>query len=115
MVIIFDKAVDTNIIKIESTTITSGDKFYYQTETHHAWIIDYTTFKIRVGADDATITFSSIDSMTPYIEQFYSIFLFVNPFNGINNDVFYDKPKTGTIQQHTYVNTDIEQDLINKD
>ncbi len=115
MVIIFDKAIDSNISSVVSGDIT-GEAFYWQSETSHGWLIDSTNFKIRVGADDTTINFASAEAMTPYIEQFLAPDPGKNPVrDGINTDPFYDLPKTGTIQSHTYEDTDIEQDLINGD
>ena len=115
MVIIFDKDVDSNIDSIESSGI-AGNIFYWQSETANGWLIDKDNFKIRIGGDDVNINFGSLESMEIYISQFLALDQGRNPIvDGINNDPHYDLPKTGTIQSHTYVDTDIEKDLINGD
>lgn len=112
MIIAFDKNLDANIQSVVSGDIT-GEIFYWQSETANGWLIDNTNFKIRLGADDTTINFTSAAAMLPYITQMTSMGTIHNPvIDGINLDPFYDNPKTGTIQPHTYVDTDIEQDLI---
>lgn len=110
MVIIFDKNVDANITSVESGDVI-GEIFYWQSETAHGWTIDRTNFKIRMGADDATINFANSEGMQPYIDQFIAMSSMYNPaVDGVNTDPFYDKPKTGQIEEHTYVDTDIEQE-----
>lgn len=112
MVIIFDKNVDPGITSVISGDVT-GDIFYWQSETAHGWLIDQTNFKIRMGADDSTINFENAAAMQPYIDQFVALSAMYNPsVDGVNSDPFYDKPKTGKIETHTYVDTDIEKDLI---
>jgi len=111
MVIVFDKNVDDNITSVESGDIV-GDIFYWQSETAHGWLIDRTNFKIRMGADDTTINFENEEGMEPYIEQFVSMSALINPSEGINEDPFYDKVGTGDIAEHTYEDTDVEQEWI---
>lgn len=112
MVIVFDKNVDNNITSVQSGDII-GNVFYWQSETAHGWLIDETNAKIRMGADDTTINFTNKEAMKPYIDQFIALSSLHNPVtSGVNNDAFYDLPKTGTIVSHTYTNTDIEKDLI---
>ena len=118
MIITFDKSKDSNIDSVVSGDIT-GDIFYWQSETASGWLIDNTNFKIRLGADDTTINFTSAASMIPYITQMTSmgtIHIPTEEQDGINTDTYYDKfPPTGIINSHTYVDTDIEQDLIDGD
>jgi hypothetical protein len=112
MVIVFDKNIDPGIISCVSNDVV-GEKLYLQSETHHAWTVDETNFRIRMGADDSTVNFSSKDAMTPYLDQFMALTRRTNPYSdGIRQDPYYDKPKTGEIVPHTYVHTDIERTLI---
>lgn len=115
MVILFDKNVDQSITAIRSGDV-DGDKFYFHYETTHGWVIDSLNFIIRVGADDTYIQFISLDAMIPYINQYEILSVrIVNPFtDGIRTDPYYDKPKTGNIVSHTYTNTDVEKELIQR-
>jgi|SaaInlStandDraft_4_1057021.scaffolds.fasta_scaffold14509_2 hypothetical protein len=112
MVIVFDKSVDSNINTVKSGNV-EGSIFYWQSETAHGWLIDEQSFKIRMGADDTTIFFNNKDGMQPYIQQFIALSSMYNPAtDGVNEDAFYDKPETGDIIAHRYIDTDIEKDLI---
>jgi len=115
MIITFDKSIDPNISSVESGDVV-GDIFYWQSETANGWLIDNTNFKIRLGADDTTINFTSADSMLPYIEQMTlmgNLHIPTEDQDGLNTNPFNDKiGNTGNINGHTYVDTDIEQDYI---
>ena len=112
MIIIFDKNEDPNVLSVTSGDVT-GEIFYWHSESGNAWTVDKTTFKIRSGADDATVNFSSAEAMEPYLEQLFALNSLHNPVvDGVNLDGHYDHPKTGEIVSHTYIDTDIEKDLI---
>ncbi len=113
MTILFDKNQDSGITTIDCGGM-DADVFKWDVEGASSHIMNTTNFKIKIGAIDTTVTFDSLAAMEPYIQSFDSYNLLQDPFNnGVNTDPFYDKIPSGEIQSHTYVDTDIEKDLIN--
>jgi len=112
MLIIFDKNVDPNILSVISGDVI-GEMLVWSTESGNALTVDKTNYHIRSGADDATVHFANAESMEPYLNQVFAINGRHNPIaDGVDYDGHYDRPKTGQIVSHTYIDTDVEQDLI---
>jgi len=112
LVIIFDKNKDSGISVIDCGGLTA-DMFKWDIEGASSHIIDNVNFKIKIGAIDTTVTFSSAEAMLPYIESFDNYNTLVDVFSdGVPTDPFYDKVPSGNIQSHSYIDTDIEKDLI---
>jgi len=118
MVINFDKNIDPNITKI----LVAGDNEYEMvnvvTSGSMGWTVDRDTFTLTfLGTTDVQIIFNNLDNLQIYSHQIeFATSTPYNPYaSGINTDPHYDNPKSGGIQSHSYVDTDIEQDLINGD
>lgn len=112
MIFIFDKDIDPNITEVTSGDVV-GDVLYWQSESSHAWVIDRTGFQIRIGADDSSVTFTSLEAMDPYLDQLISLSSVTVPgVDPINEDAFYDKPDSGEIVEleEPLQLTDIEQE-----
>jgi len=115
MTIVFDKNLDSNILELNVNGIT-GDLFKWNIAMASSYVVDSVNFKISIGAIGAVITFKSLEAMTPYIASIDNYNTLFNPIsNGILTDPFYDKIPSGAIQSHSYVDTNIEQDLIDGD
>lgn len=115
MIIIFNKSVDSNIISIDCDGM-DGDIFNWAIDAASSHIIDSTNFKLKAGATDVTVTFNSLIAMKPYIDTFNHYHTLSDPItNGVITNPGYGQFESGTINPHTYVDTNIEQDLINGD
>ena len=113
MVIVFNKNTDSNISSIDCGEMTA-DVFKWNVAGAASHIMDTSNFKIKIGAIDTIVTFASLEAMMIYIDQFDVYLTLINPKeDGISNDPYYDKVNTGSVQSHTYIDTNIEQDLIN--
>lgn len=113
MIILFDKDIDSNITSILSNDVECT-RFYWNDTTSN-WGVDLTGFHITMGADATVITFNSAEALQPYIDQFLSIDEGISPINDFVPNPDYvrgDKSSNGQIVPHTYVDTDIEKDLI---
>jgi hypothetical protein len=115
MVIVFDKNIDPNITKVE-TNDEEGTAFYWTFDLSN-WMVNSGvngTYTISMGADGTKITFTNQAAMQPYIAQFKALYPDIHsPYTSVTNDPHYDRmPPSGQIVPHTYVNTDIEKDLI---
>lgn len=115
MIIVFNKATNPKITDIKIYT-DSADILHWSSSGGNFWSIDNTNFKILCGGEGFVITFEDADSMKPYIDQFITAASgVIDPaINALNTDVYYDKPTTGGIVQHSYHPTDVEQDFIAK-
>lgn len=114
MVINFDKTIDTSITSIIVASI-EYENLNVVTSGSMGWTIDNDTNTITfLGTTDVQVSFDSASALQLYATQFeLATSVPYNPFtNGLATDPHYDKPKTGSIQPHTYVDTDIEKDLI---
>jgi len=113
MIILFDRAIDANITEIVTNDEIST-AFYWRYDLSN-WTVNRTGFTISMGADGTKISFNSLAAMQPYIAQFEALYPDIySPKNGVKTDPHYDRmPPSGEIVPHTYVNTDIEKDLIN--
>lgn len=112
MVIIFNKSVDSNIMTIDCGNM-SADIFNWAISASTSHVIDSLNFKLKAGATDVTVTFNSLEAMAPYIESFRQFHTLNNPItNGVIINPGYARFESGTINSHTYANTDIEQELI---
>lgn len=115
MVIIFDKSVDANITTIDCGGM-DADIFNWAIEAASSHIIDSINFKLKAGATDVTVTFSSLEAMNPYTESFNTYHTMNNPItSGVITNAGYGQFESGVINTHTYIDTDVEQDLINGD
>ena len=114
MVINFDKNIDSSITSI----IVSGVEYELLnviTAGSMGWTIDNDSNIITfLGTTDVQVTFNSPTALKLYSDQFeLATSTPYNPFvSGLQTDPHYDSPKTGSIQSHTYIDTDIEKELI---
>jgi hypothetical protein len=113
MIILFNKATNPDILSIEIGTFVA-DQYYWTTRGGNYWCVDETNNKIICGGETTAISFRTKDSMKPYIDQLLATDpTIVDPaINPINTDPYLDKPKTGSIVSHTYINTDVEKELV---
>jgi len=117
MVINFDKDLDPNIESIKTSNI-EFEMINVVTTGSMGWSIDRDNNILTfLGTTDIKISFSSLDSLHIYSTQME--LATSNPYNpyvsGLAEDPHYDKIPTGKIMNHTYEDTNVEQDLINGD
>ena len=114
MVIVFDKRSTPNLIDIDydGTSVTT---FNWSVTDDSTCAFDYDGFRIIVGATGVQVKFDSAEALEPYYNQYHMyISGAFNPVtDGYKVDPHYDHIPTGGIQPHSYVNTDVEKDLIN--
>ena len=118
MIILFDKTIDSNITKITAYMSTEDidlTRYFYRPVGGNGLSVSDETCRIVVAGEATSITFKDLDSIKPYIEQQKHFDpQLISPAEKINTEPYYDKPKAGSIKPHTYVNTDIEKEYLNK-